>query len=366
MSDKILRIDESDPRPDRLRSAVEALRRDEIIAFPTETVYGLGIRPGAESGAGRLNALKGRRPDHPVTLHLAASEPLDAHAGPVQPLARRLADRFLPGPLTLLLPARESRREVGIRVPNHAVCQALLEGIGGALLATSANLTGERPATRMDRIPVRLLDAVGLAIDSGPTRYATASSVARPVGDRVELIRAGAVPAALLQDECGPVTLIVCTGNTCRSPMAAALLRGLLHQRFKRAREARGMPLPAVHSAGIGALEGGPASGNAILAGREFGLDLRDHVSRRLAPEQIHASDFILAMSAGSGELLREMAPGAIGRIEVLNRDGGGIPDPFGGVLEEYRAVAEILQGALEGFLDRYAERFAGSPATGT
>jgi len=362
MSDKIQRIDDSDLHPDRLEPAIDALRRDEIVAFPTETVYGLGVRPASESGAGRLNRLKGRRPEHRLTLHLAAPELIAAHVAPLLPLARRLIDRFLPGPLTLLLPAPEAGREVGIRVPSHPVCQALLEGIGGELLATSANLTGEPPPTSLDRIPALLLEGVGAAIDSGPTRYGAASSVIRPVGDRVQVVRAGAVPAELLQDECGPVTLIVCTGNTCRSPMAAALLRGLLERRFKRDRESVGLPLPAVHSAGTGAYEGAPASGNAILVVREFGLDLRYHRSRRLTPQSIRAADFVLAMSRGSADLIRKLAPDAAGRIEVLNRAGGGVPDPFGGVLEEYRDVAEVLRYALREFLDQHADRFRGSP----
>jgi len=362
MSDKIQRIDESDLHRDRLRPAVDALRRGQIVAFPTETVYGLGVLAQTESGAGRLNRLKGRSPDHPLTHHLAAPDHLATHVATLSPLAQRLVDRFLPGPLTLLLPAPEGGREVGIRIPSHPVCQALLEGVGGALLATSANRTGEPPATSVDRIPRPLLDGVGVAIDSGPTRYGAASTVIRPTGDRVEVVRDGAVPTALLADECGPVTLIVCPGNPCRSPLAAALLRKLLRKRFRRDREARGLPLPAVHSAGIGAYNGGPASGNAILIGRDFGLDLRDHRSRRLTPELIRGSDFILGMSPGFADLIGELAPEATGRVEVLNPSGGGVPDPFGGVLEVYRAVAETLQRALGEFLDRHAERFCGDP----
>ena len=360
MQNKVIRIEDLRREAPDLEPAVRALERGEIIAFPTETVYGLGILPDIPEAAERLNRIKGRRRDHPLTLHLDQDEEILRHAGTLTPLSHRLLARFSPGPLTLVLPARDGPDEVGIRIPRHPVCQALLREVRGAMLATSANLTGDPSAVEIHAIAQDLADQVAWIVDAGPSHYRVASTVVRPRGDVPEVLREGAIPSSLILDEAGPVTLIICMGNTCRSPMASRLLEARLVKRFMSDRKGRVRPLPAVRSAGIGAVDGSPTSDGAFLALKALGLDLQDPVSTRLRVPHLRAADFILAVSPSIASSIRNLLPEVGDRIEVMNESSGGIPDPIGGSVQEYEACAALMEASLDAFLDRHASRFQG------
>jgi len=359
MKNKVIHLQDTDWQPGDLDRAIEALKKGEIVAFPTETVYGLGVCQGHAEAAERLNRIKRRLAHHPLTLHLSTDAEIGDHVkSPLTPLGTRLLNRFTPGPLTLILPALDGAGEVGIRIPRHSLCQALLKGVGGALLATSANFTGETSATDPGAFPEDLAAEIAMIVDAGPSRYKSASTVVRPEGDRPVFLREGAIPPQLILDVCGPVTLIVCTGNTCRSPMASIMLKDMLSQRYTKDFQRKGLPIPEVRSAGTGAASGIPATRNAILAMKGRGLDLGGHVSTRLTPALVKESDFILTMSKWAARRIVELDPESEDRIAVLNESGGGIHDPVGGPLEEYRSCSEILQEALDDFLDLHEARF--------
>ncbi len=360
MQNKVIRIEDLRREAPDLGPAVRALERGEIIAFPTETVYGLGIRPDIPGAMERLNRIKGRREDHPLTLHLAEEEDIQRHTGTLTPLSHRLLSRFSPGPLTLVLPGPGESKEVGIRVPRHPVCQALLQEVRGALLATSANFTGSPSPVEADAIAPDLADKVAWIVDAGPSHYRAASTVVRPRCDVPEVIREGAIPSSLILDEIGPVPLIICMGNTCRSPMASRLLEARIAKRFTADRQERGLPLPVVRSAGIGAVDGSPASRGAVLAMKARGMDLHDPISTRLLPSHLKAADFILAVTPSIGRSIRNLLPEVEHRIDVMNESAGGIPDPIGGSVLEYEACAALMEAFLEAFLDRNVFRFQG------
>ena len=356
---RIIRVNDAGLTEGELARVQAVLEDGDPIAFPTETVYGLGVLPSVDHAARRLNVLKGRPSDHPLTLHLAPSVDVELRVGVLSPLARRLAGRFWPGPLTQILPV-SGNGSVGIRYPRHAVLERILEATGGSLLGTSANVSGQPPATTVEGIPTTLAEAVALIIDDGPCRHATASTVVRPVGDYPEVLREGAIARSLVLDECGPTTLIVCSGNTCRSPMGRVLLQGLLKDRVESERQKRGLPLPAVGSAGMAAMDGFPASHFAVQAVSGPGSSLADHVSRRITPILIREADFILVVSDAIASSVLQQVPDAAHRITVLNAAGGGIPDPFGGSLEDYQRCADALRNELAAFLDQHHARFLG------
>lgn len=179
-----------------LPQAVAMLRAGQVIAFPTETVYGVGVNAGDEAAQERLRALKSRDGAKPFQVLLAEAAQAETLAI-VCPRARRIMEACWPGPLTLVLPARDGGA-VGVRVPDQPWVCALIRELGAPLTASSANLAGEPPATTAQAVAQSLGAGVALVIDGGPARLGAASTVAQlDRAGRVTILRAG----ALTQDE---------------------------------------------------------------------------------------------------------------------------------------------------------------------
>jgi L-threonylcarbamoyladenylate synthase len=189
-----------------LDAAVAALRRGEVVAFPTESSFGLAVDALSPVALERLFALKAREPGKPPPLLVADRAMVDRLAARVPAHAATLIERFWPGPLTLVLPARADLPEalvsvggVGMRCSPHATAQALVQAFGGPITATSANRSGEPPA--MDAAHARAcLPGIDYVLDGEPAGGNLPSTVVR-VGDdgALTVLRAGAIdPARLL------------------------------------------------------------------------------------------------------------------------------------------------------------------------
>ncbi|MDB4980952.1 MAG: Sua5/YciO/YrdC/YwlC family protein [Myxococcales bacterium] len=180
--------------------AVAALRRGEIVAYPTETFYGLGVDAFDEDALARLRALKGR--GEKATSALVVGDMLARLCEPPSPLARALMARHWPGALTLALPARAGVPEalvlegcVAVRESPHPLARALVTAFGGPVTTTSANLAGAPPATTPDEVE----DALGgrvYVLRGGATAGGAPSTLARVRGNRIEVLRPGAVTIA--------------------------------------------------------------------------------------------------------------------------------------------------------------------------
>ncbi len=196
----------------RVRVAAEALRRGGIVAYPTETFYGLGALARDPAAVARLAAVKGRPDGKPLPLVAADRAQVDEVAE-LGAAAARLADAFWPGPLTLVLPARPGlpaeitagTGTVGIRVPGSDVARALARAAGGAIVSTSANLSGEPPPSAPGELAPALVARLDLVLDGGRTPGGLPSTVVAVERGGVRLVREGAVPfrdvqAALRRD----------------------------------------------------------------------------------------------------------------------------------------------------------------------
>lgn len=161
----------------------------EVLAFPTDTVYGLGA---TDAGVGRIYELKGRDPQKPLVLMAAGASAIAARAT-MTPLARDLVARFWPGPLTLVLPA-VAGGTVGVRVPDHALARELLS-LTGPLWTTSANRSGEPEALTAQEVGQRL-PGVGAILDGGPAPGGRASTVVDATGDQPIVLRQGPIDLA--------------------------------------------------------------------------------------------------------------------------------------------------------------------------
>ena len=181
--------------------AAAALRAGELVAFPTETVYGLGADAGNAAAVRRIFAAKGRPADHPVIVHLAEAADIAHWAREVPDAARRLAAAFWPGALTLILPRAAhvsplvtgGQDSVGLRVPSHPVARALLAAFGGGIAAPSANRYGRISPTTARHVADDLGDGVLMILDGGACDVGIESTIVACLDDDPVLLRPGGI-----------------------------------------------------------------------------------------------------------------------------------------------------------------------------
>jgi L-threonylcarbamoyladenylate synthase len=197
-----LRLTQSGLGAEDLAPAVTALQHGGVVAFPTETFYGLAVDPRSAAAVARIFVLKQRAPDQPLPLIAGDIDQVAAHVGTLTPLAARLASRGWPGPLTLIIPASPdlcdavhlATGKIAVRVPADAVARALAARVGHAITSTSANISGEPPPAAPDRVVASFGSGIDVLIDTGPTPAGLPSTIVDATGDVPVLVRAGAIP----------------------------------------------------------------------------------------------------------------------------------------------------------------------------
>lgn len=201
------------PDPARIEEAARLLNAGELVAFPTETVYGLGADATNPAAVARIFAAKGRPRSHPVIVHVSNFDAAREWAGSVPDAAVKLADAFWPGPLTLVLPrsGRASdavtggQSSVALRAPAHPVARALLAAFGRGIAAPSANRYGRISPTRAADVREELGDRVALVLDGGDCDVGLESTIVACLDGRVTLLRPGSVSRSQLADVVGSV-----------------------------------------------------------------------------------------------------------------------------------------------------------------
>jgi L-threonylcarbamoyladenylate synthase len=204
------------PTPEAIRAAAEALRNGRLIAFPTETVYGLGGDATDDRAVAAIYAAKGRPRFNPLIVHAPEAARVESLVA-MDARARSLAARFWPGPLTLVLPRRTDcgvsllasagLPTLAVRVPDHPVAQALLRAADRPIAAPSANPSGRVSPTTAQHVADGLGDAVAMILDGGPCRVGLESTVLDLTGDAAVLLRPGGVPRETLEATIGPIRL---------------------------------------------------------------------------------------------------------------------------------------------------------------
>ncbi|HSC08435.1 MAG TPA: L-threonylcarbamoyladenylate synthase [Steroidobacteraceae bacterium] len=198
-----------------IQAAVEALRAGDLVAFPTETVYGLGANASNPAAVRKIFAAKGRPADHPLIVHLDSIRYLHRWVRDVPPLAEKLASRFWPGPMTLVLPKAANvlnvvtggQETIAIRVPGHPMAQQLLTAFGGGIAAPSANRYGHVSPTRAEHVREDLGDTVRIVLDGGECAIGVESTILSCIDDHVRLLRPGSITLSQIRSVVGDVLI---------------------------------------------------------------------------------------------------------------------------------------------------------------
>lgn len=346
-----------------LSRVVESLRRGGLVIIPTDTVYSV-IAPASAAGAVRsLRDLSDR-------TALALTEPAELHdwLPYLDGLAERLANHCWPGPLTLQSRAG-IRAGLLARLPGEVQGLLLHEGylsvrcsnhpIVGQLtrLAKEPLVLGELPGVaRLEDLPESLKERAEVVINDGLTSLGQPASVVRVEGRRWELVQPGILSAELLADLALCRIVFVCTGNTCRSPLAMALCRRLLAEKLGcnvSDLTAQGFQ---VYSAGLAAIMGAEASAESVEIAQEMGADLIGHRSSPLTAELLGRADFLFAMTRGHLRLLEglELDFGPMPRL--LSPGGEDVFDPIGAATEVYRQCGQQILEYLRARLPELVE----------
>jgi tRNA threonylcarbamoyl adenosine modification protein (Sua5/YciO/YrdC/YwlC family) len=360
----VIDLRQTDDTRDVVHRAVQCLAEGKLVVFPTETVYGLGASARSAEGVERIFAAKGRSAQAPLALAIkSAEEALDYVPQPGR-LAERFARRCWPGPVTLVvdnkseaslvkrLPATVQEAvspsgSVGLRVPAHDIVLDVLGMLAGPIALTSANLSGQPDSTTAEEAIASLKHHVALVLNDGPCRYGQPSTVVRVTGKEYNCLREGVVGKSALDRLSAMIMLLVCTGNTCRSPMGEMLLKKIVADKLGCPiddLEQRGV---IVASAGVAAVPGCAASIEAVEVLQERGLDISKHESQPLTDKLVRHADMIFTMTGGHKQAILRRWPEASNRTFTLREDGNDINDPIGGPKELYRACADEVERAL-------------------
>lgn len=359
-----------DPR-DIVHRAVQSLVEGKLVAFPTETVYGLAASALDEATVMRLVRAKGRHAGHAMALAIRSADEARDYLPNMSPLAYRLARRCWPGPVTLVMDGSHPdslvrqlppgvrevvcpQKTLGFRVPGHNLILEVLQMMAGPFVLTSANRTGgPSPVTAADVLQ-SLGDDVDVILDDGACRFGQPSVVVQIEDDHYRILRPGVVPESTLKRLASVMLLFVCTGNTCRSPMAEAFARHYLAKKLACPPDELEDHGVLVMSAGVAAMMGGRASPEAVSVMAEMGIDLRNHETQPLSEALVRHADRIFTLGRSHREAILAQWPEAAERTVLLSTSGADIADPIGGAVERYQRCASQIRAEIESRLDDF------------
>lgn len=370
---KVWKVSAGDDARDAVHAAVETLAQGGVIGLALETVYVPIALALNSDGVRKLATAAGMLSASNAWLVVRTPDEILDYIPDLGEVGRRLKRRCLPGPIAISAPippqagmihglpadARKLLDKQGHVTVRMSACEALsniLRLVPGPLV-----IADESQISPLSKTAESFNDTCGtacdLVIDSGAAKYGKPASVVTVPPESVprkswRVSFEGVVPGSLITRYASELILFVCTGNTCRSPMAEALFRRMLAERLGCTDDElldRGF---IVGSAGIAAMEGSPATMESVQVMAEQGIDLHEHESRLLTQRLLSQVDRVYTMTRGHRDAIVREFPEHARRVQLLTRDGRDVRDPIGGGLEDYQATAELIEEQLRAILE--------------
>jgi len=365
MKTKVLKLDAAKIDVMKINEAAAIIESGGLVAFPTETVYGIACRVKSDSLA-RLDNLKGRTADKYYTLHIGQKSDVGNYVPTIGLMTQKLIQNAWPGPLTIVFELDKKDideqhknlegevfeslykdHSIGIRCPDNTIAAMLLQQTSTPVVAPSANITDSPPAVDADQVLDQLSGKIDLLLDAGPCKYKQSSTVVKIGKKGMGILRPGVYSQAELEALSQIQFLFVCTGNTCRSPMAEGIFRKYLAEKLQCNVDGLDKMGYKVNSAGIIGSVGYPASAEAVTACAAMRVDIKAHRNKGLSRELIEASDIIFAMEQIHRDRVIIFDPKAANKCFLL-AGNTGVPDPIGHPQQSYDKCAKLIESAVQ------------------
>jgi len=318
------------------------------VIFPTETVYGLGADFGNKKALERLKEVKRRSEDKPFSVMIDKPTKILHLTSYNNPALYKLINKFWPGPLTVIVPAKDSQGTWGIRVPDHAVALRLVAHSQCLLAAPSANVEGQPSPTSCQEALKDLDGLVDVALDAGSCRLGVPSTIVDFTVGTPTVSREGSVSGQEVHRIIKTKTILfVCTGNSCRSVMAEYLLKKVLGPKED----------VEILSAGTGVFLRSSASAETMEILKKEGMDASAHESRSVTDLLLKKADLILVMTRQHRQQVLEIAPEIEKRVYLLkefahlpkgSESDLDIPDPIGKPSDVYEGCLSVIKEAIQ------------------
>jgi len=372
METKVVKLDSTKIDSAIIKEAAAIIDSRGLVAFPTETVYGIACRANSGSLL-KLNNIKNRMADKHYTLHIGHKNNATKYVPNVGLKAHKLIEVAWPGPLTIIFELNHDdlnhqknnlERDVfeilykdntiGIRCPDNLIASTLLQQTKYPVVAPSANTTGKNPSINAEQVLSQFSGQIEFLLDGGPCKYKKSSTIIKINNTKLEILRPGVYQQSELEAMSTVKFLFVCTGNTCRSPMAVGIFRKQLAKKLKcRVDELNKMGYK-ISSAGIMGIIDSSASVEAIASCAAKAIDIKAHKSQALTRELIEESDFIYAMGRVHCKRIINLCPDSEKKCFLL-AENEEIPDPIGQSQEFYNNCAEIIEKSIIKRISEYA-----------
>lgn len=365
MQTKIIKIDSDKPDVEKIKEAARLLDSGGLVAFPTETVYGIGCRAQADSLA-RLDEVKQRIGEKHYTLHIGRKEDVRKYVSGISARAEKLIRKGWPGPISIVFELTRQEIEkvqgilerevfaymykdnsIGIRCPDNSAAAMLIQNTVWPIVAPSANITGREPTTQAQEVLDQFDGQIDLLLDGGPCKYRKGSTVVKIGKNELQILRPGVVSKDELQSLSTINILFVCTGNICRSPIAKGLFQKYLAKNLECKVDRLEEMGYKVDSAGAMAIPGLKASSESVAFCAERGVDISTHRSRPLTGDLLLDCDYVYVMCQAHRQHVVSLRPEAAKQSWLLAEDQE-IPDPIGGGEQAYKRSGALIEEAVK------------------